>query len=426
MLLRFEAGNVASFAEIQELSLVASKLKGSDAGLLSIPGADGLTAVPVALIYGANASGKTNFVRALTFMRGAILSSHSKGDAQGGVPRNSFALDEQSSVKSSHFEAEFIAEKVRYIFGFTCNSHEFLTEWLYAFPEGKRRKLYEREGKSVVFGPTMVGAKRILVEFMRSNSLFISTATQNDHEELSKIVSFFRSISFSGTLAASPLSVTNTFKEDQIDSRTISFLENIGTGVVGLEQREKEVSERVKAMSSEFLAIARKHFGDDASLEMEPIGKDVEIELLHQGATGKFALPLQQESAGTRRLLLMMSKVLRALDNGTLLIIDELDASLHTLVAEQILELFSNHRLNPKGAQLIATTHDTNVLACSHLRRDQIWFCEKDRVGASHIFSLAEFKMRSSDRFEKGYLEGRFGAIPFAGDLAAIIKAKVA
>ncbi len=120
----------------------------------------------------------------------------------------------------------------------------------------------------------------------------------------------------------------------------------------------------------------------------------------------------------------MMSKILRALDQGALLIIDELDTSLHTLVAEQIVELFSNPEYNPKGAQLLATTHDTNILACDHLRRDQIWFCEKDFVGASSIFSLSDFKLRSSDNFEKGYLEGRFGAIPFAGDLGAFFAAE--
>jgi AAA15 family ATPase/GTPase len=422
MLLRFEAGNVFSIAEIQELSLVASKLKGNEKGLLPIPGTSGLRALPVALIYGANASGKTNFVRAFTFMRSAILSSHSQGNPQGGVPRIPFALDDESETKPSHFEAEFVASGSRYIFGFTCDSQSFLTEWLYTFPEGKRRKLYEREGKNVDFGPSMLGAKKPLVDFMRHNSLFISTATQNDHEELSKITNFFREVQYSGALSVSPMTITNTFKEGQIDPRTISFLQTTGTGVVGLEQFEKEIPEQIKMMNSEFIAIARKHLGDDVITDVEPAGKDVEIQLLHQGSIRQHALPLRHESAGTRRLLLLMSKILRALDNGSLLIIDELDASLHTLVAEQIVELFTDPEYNRRGAQLIATTHDTNILACDHLRRDQIWLCEKDNIGVSHIFSLADFKLRATDQFEKGYLEGRFGAIPFAGDLSAMLE----
>lgn len=422
MLLRFEAGNVLSIAEIQELSLVASKLQGNEAGLLPIPGGSGLRAVPVVLIYGANASGKTNFVRAFTFMRSAILSSHSRGNPQGGVPRVPFALDNESEAKPSHFEAEFVVSGSRYIFGFTCDSQNFLTEWLYSFPEGKRRKLYEREGKTVDFGSTMLGPKKTLVEFMRSNSLFISTATQNDHEELSKIVGFFRDTKYSGVLSVSPTTITNTFKEGQVDPRAITFLKSTGTGIIGLEQREKDIPEQMKLLSAEFLAVARKHLGDESQTDAEPTGKDVEIQLLHQGATQQHALPLRSESAGTRRLLLMMSNILNAIDNGSLLIIDELDASLHTLVSEQVIELFTNPLYNTKGAQLIATTHDTNVLSCDHLRRDQIWFCEKDDVGVTRIFSLSDFKLRKTDKFEKGYLEGRFGAIPFSGNLSGLIE----
>jgi AAA domain, putative AbiEii toxin, Type IV TA system len=216
VLLRFDAGNAFSIAEIQELSLVASSLKGNEKGLLPIPGMAGLRAVPVALIYGANASGKTNFARAFNFMRNAILSSHSQGNPQGGVPRVPFALDDESGTKPSHFEVEFVASGSRYIFGFTCDNQCFLTEWLYVFPEGKRRKLYERKGKHVDFGSTMLGAKKPLVEFMRPNSLFISTATQNHHEELSKLVKFFRQIQYSGAVAVTPTTITNTFKEGQV------------------------------------------------------------------------------------------------------------------------------------------------------------------------------------------------------------------
>jgi AAA15 family ATPase/GTPase len=422
MLLRFEAGNVLSIAKTQEMSLVASKLKGSEKGLFPIPGTPNLQAMPVALIYGANASGKTNFVRAFMFMRKAILYSHSQGNPNGGVPREPFSLDEEIEVMPSRFEVEFVVDSSRYVFGFTCDSQDFLTEWLYAFPEGKRRKLYEREGKNVDFGPSMAGVKKPLVEFMRTNSLFISTATQNDHEVLSKLVSFFRKIQYSGALAVSSNNITNTFKEGQIDPRTITFLQSTGTGVVGLKQHKRPITEQIKVLNAEILAVARKHFGDEVLLDPEMKGNDIEIQLVHQGLKKQHALPLQSESAGTRRLLLVMSKILNALDTGSLIIIDELDASLHTLVAEQIIELFNNPEYNTKRAQLIATTHDTNILACNHLRRDQIWFCEKDDIGVSYIYSLAEFKLRSTDKFEKGYLEGRFGAIPFAGDLSTLIE----
>lgn len=421
MLLRFEVENHFSIKESQEISLIAGKLKGNESGLRRVAGASDLYAVPVALIYGANASGKTNFLLGLRFVREMVLFSHSKGKPDGGVPRIPFALVEQTEMMPSRFEVEFIVNGSRYIFGFTCDSHKFLAEWLYAFPEGKRRKLYERESKNVEFGPTMTGPKKQLANLMRQNSLFISTAAQNSHEEITKVASFFRDIDYISSASLPSIMISDRLVDGgHVDPRVINFLRTMGTGVVGLQQREREIEvpERLKAL----FEAAKARLGDEASAEMNFLQKEIEIELHHQGEGGNYPLPLRYESAGTLRLLRLTGKILHALDNGTLLLVDELDASLHTLVAEQIIELFTNPDYNLKGAQLIATTHDTNILSCDHLRRDQIWFCEKDDIGVSHIFSLADFKLRQSDRFEKGYLEGRFGAIPFAGDLKALIE----
>lgn len=424
MLIRFEAENLFSFAQAQELSLVASKLKDHEDGLRLIPGTSGLRAVPAALIYGANASGKSNLISAFMFMTCAILFSHSRWSPDDGVPRVPFALDDESNDGLSRCEVEFVVDDRRYVFGFTFDNHSFITEWLYDFPEGKRRKQYERESNEVEFGQSMRGAKKHLVEFMRPNSLFISTATQNDHIELSKIVGFFRSIQFCDTLAVSPATVGRMFTDGRVDVRTIAFLRDTGTGVVGQEQREKKLPERLTKLGSRLREVFREQLGDEYADGLHIGDNGAEMMLRHQGSKKEYTLPLRRESAGTLRLLVLMGEVLSALDKGTVLIIDELDTSLHTLVAEQIVELFSDPRHNPRGAQLIATTHDTNVLACKHLRRDQVWFCEKDDAGASHVFSLAEFKLRSKDNFERGYLEGRFGAIPFAGNLGALLEAK--
>ena len=128
------------------------------------------------------------------------------------------------------------------------------------------------------------------------------------------------------------------------------------------------------------------------------------------------------ESDGTRRLLYMLAPVFHALDNGTLLIVDELNAHLHTQVCEAVLALFSSPETNPKGAQLIATTHDTNLLRSPYLRRDQVWFAEKDRDGATHLFPLTDIRTRKGDNLEKGYLQGRYGAVPYAGSVRDLLK----
>jgi AAA15 family ATPase/GTPase len=425
MLLRFSVANHLSIAKRQELSLVATKLKGPEAGLKHIPGTRDLQALPSALIYGANASGKTNFVDAFSFLRAAVLLSHTKGNPEGGVPRRSFALDPETEALPTAVEVDFVVDDTRYVYGFECDDNSFLSEWLYSFPEGKRRKLFERRSDSVEFGQHMRGSKKALVDFMRSNSLFISTATQNDHEDLSKIASFFRSVHISRNVAVSKHLINNTFKKNQIDPRTIKFLKELDAGIAGYRQKDVVLPESLKKLTEELTLIARKHIGDVAvpDDDISEREKDVLIELSHPGSDGKeHFFRLEHESSGTRRLLLIMNSVFRALDQGSLVIIDELDASLHTHAGEQILKMFSDPEINQRGAQLVATTHDTNILNCKFLRRDEIWFCEKDMGGASHVFSLSDIKSRASDNFEQGYLEGRYGAIPFSGSLRALFK----
>lgn len=424
MLLRFSAKNHLSIAGTEEISLVASSLKGPECSLLPIPGTD-LSALPGAIIYGANASGKTNILKAFSFLRSVILHSHTRGNPEGGVPRMPFRLDPAREEEESAFEVEFVIDNVRFQYGLECNDKLFTAEWLYAYPEGKRRKLFEREGSSVTFGSHFKGPKKILVDLMRPNSLFISTATQNDHEELSKIVGFFRKTRFSMNVAVAKELINNTFKKDQVDPRTINFLKSIGTGITGFRQTEIEIPETIRNMTKEFVTIARKHMGDTAIIEEEHSDRlrDVTIEFSHAGISGEPCyFGLERESSGTRRLVLIMNTVFKALDEGNLVVIDELDASLHTFAAAQVLELFENPKFNKNGAQLIATTHDTNLLSLTRLRRDQIWFCEKDAVGATHLFPLSDIKSRPTDNFEQGYLEGRYGAIPFSGDLSSIFE----
>lgn len=424
MLLRFSARNYLSIAGTEEISLVASSLKGPACSLRPIPGTD-LSVLPSAVIYGANASGKTNILKAFSFLRNRVLNSHAHGNPEGGVPRMPFRLDPVREKEPTSCEVEFVIDNVRMQYGFECDDKVFTAEWLYSYPEGKRRRLFEREGNNVTFGSHFKGPKKIFVDLMRPNSLFISTATQNDHEELSRIVAFFRKARFSMNVSVAKELINNAFKKDQVDQRTINFLKSIGTGITGFRQNEIEIPEQIRNMSKEFVAVARKHLGETAVVEEDPSDRstDVALEFSHAGVSGEACyFGLERESSGTRRLVLMMNTVFKALDEGHLVLIDELDASLHTFAASRIIELFQNPSINKNGAQMIATTHDTNLLNISKFRRDQIWFCEKDDVGASHLFPLSDIKSRPSDNFEQGYLDGRYGAIPFSGDLASIFE----
>jgi len=422
MLLRMGVSNYLSIAERQEISLVATKLKGPEDSLLEVPGSGDLKALPSAVIYGANASGKTNFIKAFRFMKNVILYSHRRGDPEGGVPRIAFGLNPDLAAKPTQVDADFIIDGVRYQYGFECDDDAFTSEWLYAFPEGKRRKLFERSGSDVDFGQSFKGPKKILVDLMRPNSLFLSTATQNDHEELTKIVSFFYRSGFNSAVSVAAEMLNNTFKKSQIDARSIKFLELIGTGITGYRLSDVNVPANVIAFTKEIQSLARKHMGDGLNIEVsEENEKHVSIELSHKGQSEEQCFfSLERESSGTRRLLLILNSIFKSLDEGSLVIVDELDASLHTFAAEQIIKLFSDRNINRLGAQLICTTHDTNLLSCPILRRDQVWFCEKNEVGASSIFPLSDIKSRPSDKFEQGYLEGRYGGIPYSGNIKSL------
>lgn len=416
MILSISLSNHLSIEDRQTFSMMATSLSGETASLIRTSALDE-EVLPSAVIYGANASGKTNLLKAVGFLRGAVLHSHVQSQRDSKIPRRPFLLGGANEKKPTTIEIDFVYDGTRYNFGFGCTEDAFVNEWLYSFPEGKPRRLYEREGQEVEFGSTFRGPKKVLVDFMRPNSLFISTATQNNHEVLSQIVDFFRNLKFSMNVSVSMNLLNNTFKRNQIDERAIEFISEMGTGVTKHRQKEIEIPDNLRELSAEIFALAKKHAGEGlVEVESPTIeDHDVQIELAHRNSQGEDVFfELDSESSGTRRLLLVMDKVFAALDDGSTVFVDEIDASLHTLAVEQIFRLFHDKRTNPKGAQLIATTHDTNVLCCDLLRRDQIWFCEKDYSGASTFYSLAEMKVRPEANFQKGYLQGRFGAIPFA------------
>ena len=411
MLLNFSVSNHLSIYDEQTISLIGTKLGGPHAPMPTDFRSDGV--LPCAIIYGPNASGKSNLLIALMFMRNQVLHSHSRAN-NNGIPCRPFMLADDEPIKPTTMEISFVANNIRYDFGFVATPEAYIDEWLFSYPEGRRRKLYERHEQDVSFGSEMKGAKKMLVDFMRPTSLFISTATQNLHEELAPIRDFFESFYMSNQISVAQDLINATFKEGQIDPRSIEFLERIGTGVVDYKQTEIDIPETFKLMSKEFIGVLKKHMGDGEDFPDFPDDeKNYSIELAHKARNNKkIYFNTENESSGTRRLLLILNGIFKALDDGKLVIIDELDASLHTLAVESIITLFTDSTINTKGAQLIATTHDTNLMGSEKLRRDEIWFVEKDIYGASSYYSLAEIKSRKHEKFEEGYLQGRYGAVP--------------
>jgi AAA15 family ATPase/GTPase len=431
MLLRFAVSNHLSIKETQELSFIKSALKGPEEGLLSTQALPKDKVLPAAIIYGPNASGKSNLLDAIDFMRRAVLLSQRRWAPDAGVPRKPFLLSAECMSKPSRFELDFISEGVRHNYGFACTSSEFLEEWLYDAPAGRQRIIFERSGPlpgDLKFGTSFTGQRQAIAQLMRPNSLFISAAFQNNHPLAKNVISAFQKLRARNSLNAAPRELDLLLRDRDLDVRIKTFLGEIGTGITSHRQIEyarpiEEVERMRRIHERRWNESGAMPTDDERSSLFEDLGKEVRIEFAHRSEDGNDVyFDTARESAGTRRLIPLLQEVMRALDQGNICVIDEIDASLHTQVCDAIIALFTNSTTNPYGAQIIATTHDTNLFNAPNLRRDEQWLVEKTPGGASEFYSLADVKTRDTDNFERGYLHGRYGAVPFSGSTTALIK----
>ena len=403
MLLRFFVSNHCSIRDEAELTFVASRQRDNPDGLMDCPAVPTERAVPAALIYGANGSGKSNILSAITAMGDLVVRSHALGDPAGGVSRQPFRLDERYAQIPSKYEAEFLMDEVLYIYGFTATDKQFTSEWLHSFPNSRRRVLLHRSMQEFRFSRELKGRNASIAKLTRPNSLFLSAAAQNGHEILGRVFNFFSNFRSISEIPENSLMLKSQHAGNSPDNRVIDFLSQFDTGIVGYRMVGPEESTNI---TSEILPSFK--------LDMETVEVLRKVELAHRGVDGnRVFFEGDRESAGTRRLFMVLRFVFQALDYGTLLLIDELDSSLHPHACEAVLNLFCSHSSNPHDAQLLATVHNTSLMSSPIVRRDQLWFVEKDRQGATKLYSMADFKTRKGDDFELGYLQGRFGAVPF-------------
>lgn len=402
MLLRFAVSNHLSIRNRQELSLVASSLSDVEDGLIDCASSPSGSVLPAIVLYGANASGKSNIVDALRTMRAMVLRSHRSGEPAAGVAnRQPYRLDAASAASSSQFEMDFMLDGVRHHYGFEATDEEFTGEWLLDYPSGRRRLLFERDSGEFRFGRALKGRNRFLADLTRKNSLFLSAAAQHGHESLTSLFSYFAKIkgirgqTIPGSVASDVLA------NDKLDQRVLDFLAKADTGVVNYRPVVKEMAQSDQELTAKL---------PDLGVRTPPQHQS-RIELAHRGGEQDVYFELERESSGTRRLLLVLSLLFESLDSGVPLVVDELDLSLHTEASLALLRLFCSPSTNPNGAQLIATVHDTNLLDAPMLRRDQVWFAEKED-GATRTYPLTDVRTRKGDNLERGYLQHRFGGAP--------------
>ena len=413
MLVEFRVKNFRSMRDEQVLSLVASKDKTlGDTNVMST----GLKAAPgllrSAVVYGANAGGKSNLIKALQYMRGVVLESATAiqpGQTYGVQP---FRLDDRSASEATEFEVTFIVAGVRYQYGFAMTSQRIVREHLLVYKAFKPQRWFERHfeadsGKDVYeFGPGLKGAKHLWEGATRPNSLFLSMAVQLNSEAMRPVFDWFSTalVIFNEQAKLSPQTSIQMLQQAEGRKQICAFLTAADISISDIEV----ITRKVPGQAVHFDLDANK-----TEIRSEEV-EEHQLRFSHVTERGRAVFDLMDESNGTRNLLFLTGPVLDILTKGLTLVIDELDTSLHTLLVRELVRLFHRPDINTGGAQLIFTTHDTSLLDAPNLfRRDQVWFIEKDKDQASTLVALAEFSPRKNEALERGYLIGRYGGIPF-------------
>lgn len=423
MLLRFKFANYRSFRDEAELSALGTRLD-MDAGRLepvSTETGDTLAVLPVIAVLGANASGKSNLIKAATFMRNFVLESAFKVSPLGGIRRDAFRLDQSSPSQPTLLEVDFTHMGSRYVYGFELDDNSVQAEWLHTFPHRRTQVLFDREGSEFTFGRNLPGPNKRIADLTRSNALYLSTAAGANHEALLGVISWF----YTGLIPVD-LGVHGheTFLAQQVEGqerRVSQMLRLADLGIVNAQVKRRPIDDEQRRMLRERLSAQFPTDMPDREKQLEHYiesmsgRNNVDLRLIHRTKDGHSPLPFDDESLGTKTWLVMVVNALSALERGSTLIVDELDASLHPALMAEILRLFLSPKSNSSGAQLIFTTHDTWTLdsqAESPLSRGQVWFVEKDLTGASTLVPLSDYRPRKGENVQRGYLQGRYGGIP--------------
>lgn len=433
-LLRFRLQNHKSFKDQAELSMLHSDMRSAR----PTEGSWQDNTYRTAGIYGPNASGKSSILDALDFMIDVVRDSATVWRNSRHLPYQPFRLDEVSRNEPSHYALDFTLDDVRYEYGFSISSRRIHSEWLYDYPLGRQRLLFERGStrEETRFGRALVGGTATLQKLTTPRELLLSRAANDQHPLLAPVqAALVEGFEFA------------QFSEGSREQRLRDIAEGVAKGAISIEDiilllqvadvgiAQVDIAEQ-KAPPEllEFVKAIQKAGNESLSSWVDPKEGDTDpdrpfsvtlggfeevrryLEFQHFGEEGKrFTLTPDDQSTGTLSWLSLAVPAVDALRNGTVLLIDEIDASLHPQLAEVLIQMFKEERLNSHGAQLIFTTHDTYFLSPSAdvpLSPEEVWFVEKNGSGVSDLYSLGDFSTRRDQNLSRRYLHGRYGATP--------------
>lgn len=429
MLIQFSVKNFLSFRDEAVLSMLASKRRSIDKSLdenATFEAPFDFKLLKSAVIYGANASGKSNIFKALRFMKGMVINSSKESQADEEIDVSPFLLNPRTSAQPSHFEVIFIHNNTYYEYSFSASAKKIETENLIIrkSPHEKERTLFSRAGNEIKVHREFPEGKG-LEKRTRDNALFLSVCANFDGAISASVISWFRTVRvISGLSDVSFMPFTSKkLKEKESNEKILKFLDAFDIGIKNIKISDVDANSMLPPnMVKELTATFAKRFGPNVEFNA---GSKISTEHTVFDDNGNDLGPVyfdleKNESDGTKKLVALSAPFIDALENSYILFLDELDARLHPILSLQILKLFNCQIKNSKHAQLVAATHSTNLLDKEHLRRDQIWLTTKDGHGSSSLISLLEYKVRNDASFEKEYIAGKYGGIPLIGELDSI------
>lgn len=419
MLIEFSVGNYLSFKKMVTLSMVASSIREHrEKNVFSV---GNLNLLKSAVIYGANASGKSNIFKAIEFMKEFVFDSSKDRQATEEIEVENFKLSTETEGLPSYFEIIFTQNNSRYRYGFEVDFFKVHNEWLFYAPQRtKESRLFIREGNDFLISESFKEGKGLQSK-TRENALFLSVVAQFNGEISTEIIQWFRKLNVvSGLMGTPPHQTAIKLEDDNYKRKVLDFLKVADLGI-------EEISTETVNITNNKDFITRKKRGNiflskDGIYNISTFTKHKKYDNNNSFFSYETFELEKNESEGTKKLLSLSVPIIEAIKEGKVLVIDELDSKMHSLLTRFIINLFNTKDENKLNAQLIFNTHDTTILEKKFFRRDQIWFCEKDRYGATDLFSLVEYKtndgkIRNDASYGKDYILGKYGAIPLFGEL---------
>ncbi|MEU1898056.1 ATP-binding protein [Nocardiopsis dassonvillei] len=429
MLLSFRVENHRSLRDEQELLLTSA-----EQGREGFPPPSEISPLRVTGIFGANASGKTSVVKALRFMADMVIqgpisrmqkqrSLFSLEDDEDRIPREPFQLDADSQAKNSGYSVELLLDGYRYTYGFTVNDTEILEEWLYLYTDdGTERVAFEREGLSFTYGSADPNSPELTdVLSVEPNSLLISVLANAHpttfHSEtvaaLGNVRRWFRSSLqiWQGEMGRAGMQRLPSNSPELLE-RLVRLARAADTGISDYsddgpisDEERAEIEEQVGKNRARSMILARER------------GR---VSFRHQGSSGEYPLDFLDESSGTRSILSLGILIMRVLERGGTLVVDEIDTSLHSVLSGSLVSLFKDRESNPLASQLVFTSHDTSLMGRVNgrevLSEDEIWLTEKSTDGSTSLYPMSSFESSGEENRDRRYLVGRYGAVPFVDE----------